>query len=322
MKLKILTKKIVQSNRLINIALLKLKHRRISLGFDVKMVTTGNFKYGDSCSIDERSYVNVSNCSKVVLGNRVCLGKEVEIGSDYCDIVIGDDVSVQDRTIVRGSVKIGSFSLIGPDCHISTVSHNFITSPNELIRDQDLDTNADDKLPKAIAIEEDCWLGANVNVLPGVRIMKGSIIAANSLVIRDIKPFSVVGGIPAKKITNRISFIPPTTIRYNNLDQLPYFYSGFEISRERRALQNEHNGVLAKKNFSIKMNISNKNYLIMIAKSLGNYSIIKSNKIDVLINNKFNKYRFDLKKLNINKYNEIIFEQNGVGFFLKEAYLE
>lgn len=53
---------------------------------------------------------------------------------------------------------------------------------------------------KSIRIEEGCWLGANVIVLPGVTIGKGTIIAAGAVVIRDCEPNSLYAGVLAKLI--------------------------------------------------------------------------------------------------------------------------
>ncbi len=51
-----------------------------------------------------------------------------------------------------------------------------------------------------VIIEEDCWIGANVTIYPNVRIGKSSIIAAGSVVNKDVEPYSMVGGVPAKFI--------------------------------------------------------------------------------------------------------------------------
>ena len=49
-------------------------------------------------------------------------------------------------------------------------------------------------------IGEDCWLGLGVTVLPGVTIGKGCVIAAGAVVAKDVPPFSLAGGVPAKVI--------------------------------------------------------------------------------------------------------------------------
>jgi acetyltransferase-like isoleucine patch superfamily enzyme len=51
-----------------------------------------------------------------------------------------------------------------------------------------------------IVIEDDVWIGASVTILPGVRIKKGSMVAAGAVVARDVEEGVVVGGVPAKVI--------------------------------------------------------------------------------------------------------------------------
>jgi len=53
---------------------------------------------------------------------------------------------------------------------------------------------------REIVIEKDAWLGAGVIVLPGVKIGEGAIIGAGAVVTKDVEPFTIVGGVPAKKI--------------------------------------------------------------------------------------------------------------------------
>ncbi|ELR66564.1 Chloramphenicol acetyltransferase [Photobacterium marinum] len=60
-------------------------------------------------------------------------------------------------------------------------------------------------------LEDGCWIGMRAMVMPGVRVGEGAIIAANSVVTRDVPPYTVVGGTPAKPIKQRFS--PQTTKR-------------------------------------------------------------------------------------------------------------
>ena len=54
-----------------------------------------------------------------------------------------------------------------------------------------------------IIIEHDVWLGINVTVMSGIKIGTGAIVAANSVVTKDVPPYAIVGGNPAKHIRNR-----------------------------------------------------------------------------------------------------------------------
>jgi maltose O-acetyltransferase len=54
--------------------------------------------------------------------------------------------------------------------------------------------------PRPVIIEDDVWIGTKCTVLPGVRIGRGAVIMANSLVTRNVEPFTIVGGVPAEQV--------------------------------------------------------------------------------------------------------------------------
>jgi len=57
-------------------------------------------------------------------------------------------------------------------------------------------------------IEDDVWIGRNAVVMPGVRIGQGSIVAAGAIVVKDVMPYSIIGGVPARLIRMRASILP------------------------------------------------------------------------------------------------------------------
>jgi acetyltransferase-like isoleucine patch superfamily enzyme len=63
------------------------------------------------------------------------------------------------------------------------------------------DKNPSDDQP--VIIEEDVWVGAGAYILNGVKVGRGSIIAAGAVVTKDIPPYAIVGGVPAKLIRYR-----------------------------------------------------------------------------------------------------------------------
>jgi acetyltransferase-like isoleucine patch superfamily enzyme len=54
---------------------------------------------------------------------------------------------------------------------------------------------------KPVVIEDDVWLAAKCTILPGVRIGRGAVVAANALVVRNVEPFTVVSGVPAQELS-------------------------------------------------------------------------------------------------------------------------
>jgi len=94
-----------------------------------------------------------------------------------------------------GGVHIGSCVRIGHNSSIVSENHGFddISTPIYL----------QEKTGKAVIIEDDVWIGCKVTVLMGVTIGKGSVIGAGAVVTRDIPPYSVAMGNPARVLKSR-----------------------------------------------------------------------------------------------------------------------
>jgi galactoside O-acetyltransferase len=114
-------------------------------------------------------------------------------------IDIGDHVSLNANVYINacsgGTIRIGHDVLIGPNVVLRASDHKFddLTRP---IRMQKHTSGT-------IVIEDDVWLGANVTVVGGVRIGRGSVVAAGAVVAADVEPYSIVGGVPARLIRRR-----------------------------------------------------------------------------------------------------------------------
>ena len=111
----------------------------------------------------------------------------VEIG-DHCVIMMGAVLNIGavigQRTMIDMNVVVGGRAIVGNNCHIGagTVLAGVIEPPS-----------AD-----PVVIEDDVLLGANVVVLEGVKIGKGAVVAAGSIVVKNVEPHTVVAGVPAK----------------------------------------------------------------------------------------------------------------------------
>ena len=112
---------------------------------------------------------------------------------DYrCNVKLGEGVFINaNATFVDTCpIRIRPRTLVGPNCGFYSGTHPLDPALRNGIQGPELG--------KAIEIGEDCWLGGNVIVLPGVKIGKGAMIGAGSVVTRDVEAFCVAAGNPAR----------------------------------------------------------------------------------------------------------------------------
>lgn len=114
------------------------------------------------------------------------------------NLSIGYNVSINDNFWVNaaGGVEIGNNVLIGPSVIIHSANHNFSRI--------DIPINKQGHTKEKVIIKDNVWIGARVTILPGVTIGKSAILAAGSVITKDVEPYTIVGGVPAKIIKRRI----------------------------------------------------------------------------------------------------------------------
>lgn len=123
----------------------------------------------------------------------------VEKGADFGDgkyIKVGNDSGIGINAAIQRHVTIGNYVMMGRDVIIMTNSHETSNISMPMCYQGG-------KEVRPVIIGDDVWIGARVIILPGVKIGNGVIIGAGAVVARDIDPYSVVGGIPAKLIKMR-----------------------------------------------------------------------------------------------------------------------
>jgi maltose O-acetyltransferase len=112
-------------------------------------------------------------------------------------ISVGERVAINVNTYLDGGggITIGDHVLVGPNCVISTREHSF----------EDLKTPIYKQPVKyaATQIGNDVWIGANAFIRGGVTIGDGSVIAAGTVVTKDVPPGCVFGGVPGKVLRYR-----------------------------------------------------------------------------------------------------------------------
>jgi len=105
-------------------------------------------------------------------------------------LVLGSSVDIGEFAVIRasGGLRIGDRVLVATHAVLTTRGH-----PRSLPRYGQVED-------APIVVEDDVWIGAGAIVLPGVTIGRGAIVAAGAVVTKDVSPFSLVAGVPAREI--------------------------------------------------------------------------------------------------------------------------
>lgn len=120
--------------------------------------------------------------------------RKAEIAST--GLSIGPRSGVGMHCSVQGPTRIGADVMMGPECRIYTSGHAHTDTSRPMIEQGT-------EPAEPVVIEDDVWLGARVMVMPGTVIGRGSIVAAGAVVTRDVEPYSVVAGVPARLVKRR-----------------------------------------------------------------------------------------------------------------------
>jgi len=188
------------------------KHsRNNSIGKHV--VISKDFICGHNCKISDGAVIG----KEVVLGNSVEIGKRALISKAQ----IGNQSFIESNVIFtgygKGHIKIGNESyiglynvldwssdlIIGNYVHIAGPSTGIWTHSSTKMCLNGISLNEKSELFRPTApvhIEDNVWIGGNCTIYPGVHIGRHSIVSPNSAVTKDVQPYSMVGGVPARVI--------------------------------------------------------------------------------------------------------------------------
>lgn len=162
---------VIKSLKQLRCQLLIARHRNISLGKN-STFGRGTVFYAPN---------------KMIIGNNVYIGK-------YC--TFNADIECENDVLFGNTV-----GLIGRYDHdFSCIGKSIKDSP--WIGDKDYNFKGKNK---KIVIEKDCWIGYGAIIVTGVKIGRGSIVAAGSVVLKDVEPYSIVAGNPAKVVSRRFT---------------------------------------------------------------------------------------------------------------------
>lgn len=137
-------------------------------------------------------------------GGQIRLGADVKIRAANLEcaaggiLIVGDRVNINDGCflICREAISIGSDVMIGEYVSIRDNDHAF-GGLDRPMREQGFTT-------KPVSIGNDVWIGRGAVIGKGVSIGSGAVIGANAVVTRDIPPFAIAAGVPARVIRSRV----------------------------------------------------------------------------------------------------------------------
>lgn len=123
----------------------------------------------------------------------------VELGKGKGSLHIGSNTYIQSGCILNafvGSIIIGANCMIAHRCAFTPYQHG-LANTDLPMREQTLISRGD------IVVKDDVWLGLNVCVMDGVTIGQGAVVGAGAVVTKDIPPYAIAGGVPARVIRFR-----------------------------------------------------------------------------------------------------------------------
>lgn len=136
-------------------------------------------------------------------GQFIHIGRHVELyGAN--NLHLGSHVSIGAHATfmcTRAKIRIGDHTMTGPNVTMITGGHR--TDIQGRFMDTITNEEKQQEDDKDIILEGDNWIGANALILKGVTVGKGAVVAAGAVVTKNVPPYCIVGGIPAKVVKSR-----------------------------------------------------------------------------------------------------------------------
>lgn len=173
------------------------------VGRGVRIWHPRRLSVGRSVTLEDHVHIDALSRRGVRLGDNVTIAKFTIIEATGVishlgeGFEMGDNSSLGDYCFVgaAGGVRIGRNVLVGQRVSFHSENHRFERT--------DVPIKEQGVTRRGIVVEDDCWLGAGSILLDGVTVGRGSVVAAGSVVTRDVPPYSVVAGVPAKVMRQR-----------------------------------------------------------------------------------------------------------------------
>lgn len=169
---------------------------------NVRLLCPANIHLGEKVYLDSHVYLHaLPGGIRIGEGTSLMHGTIFHVfnfrGLPKAGITVGKNCFFGEYTCIRGQggVQIGDGVYTGTQVQIAAVNHVY-ADPEKFIKDQGITA-------VGITIEDDVWLGSNAVVVDGVTIGKGCVVGAGSVVTKNLPPYSIAVGVPAKVIKDR-----------------------------------------------------------------------------------------------------------------------
>ena len=156
---------------------------------------------------------------RVSFENDLRVGRGAIIGSTH-GLRIGKGVAIGPRSVVQVNGEIGDFTLIG--MHVQVIGredHDFAEVGVPMSRSTWIGER-EERARDRVSIGRDVWVGASSVILGGVSVGEGAVVGAGSVVTRDVAPFSIVVGNPARVVAMRFAAEEDRSAHSRCLDEL------------------------------------------------------------------------------------------------------
>ena len=147
-------------------------------------------KRGKGSIIRRKARLDIIPSKKITLGKKSVIEDYTIINNGMVDIFIGDYTHVTSRVKLVGPVTLGNYVTIGSGAQITGLTHNYLDVTRPIAKQG--------VTPNRTVVEDDVWIGGNSCINQGITIGTHSIIASGSVVTKNVPPYSVVGGNPAR----------------------------------------------------------------------------------------------------------------------------
>lgn len=184
--------------------MLILKGMKIGKGFYIEGIpylkirgTFSNITIGNNVKIFGHIDFRNRENGKIIIGNNVEIDNDCRfVAANNARLELKSNCFIGPYNVFNAGedITLGSYTISGGFVHIQSSNHGLEKSQKIWLQKHTYGK---------IIIDEDVWLGANCTILQGVKVGEGAVIAAKAVVTNDVTPYSIVGGIPAKKIGER-----------------------------------------------------------------------------------------------------------------------